>query len=596
MRGSSIAPPRPTRWLAPALAVAAWAAVAVSSAAATTVAEITQPRKSEVRVVGFELSKGAEVSVEAVGLQPHRRSDFTAYAWILDSGTRRPVWEMDEADAKRVDGDRFQRRVVGTVPLSPGRYELYYFAGDYTWSGRSGSGDWNLMDGIARALHDDKDDDEIGNYRVQRHLDGCFARVSSEDLSAGDFTHFEPTGELPGALFSWTRMGDSQRAEKGLRLDKPMSLRVYALLEHGRRDRHPADAAYILDARTRKRVWESDLWNTRRAGGAQKNRRCDEEVALPRGEYLLCYGTDDSHSYPKFNANPPHDPLNWGVTLLPGKGFEAGAFHAFDPVTPDVAVQFTRMGDSESAEQAFRLQRDADLRILAVGEYSDGADEFADYGWIVDAATGKAVWEMTERNTAHAGGAQKNRMFDGIVHLPAGEYIAYYVTDDSHSYDEWNSAAPIQGEDWGLTIFAPQGAPATALQKIESRDLKSAADVVVEMVRVRDDERRREPFRIDKPTRVRVYALGEGRDGEMFDYGWIEDDQSGEVVWEMDYDRTRPAGGAQKNRLIDETVTLPPGSYVAHYVSDDSHSFGDWNADRPRDPNHWGLTLKVATK
>ena len=93
---------------------------------------------------------------------------------------------------------------------------------------------------------------------------------------------------------------------------------------------------------------------------------------------------------------------------------------------------------------------------------------------------------------------------------------------------------------------------------------------------------------------VRIYALGEGRDGRMFDYGWITSGESRRRVWEMRYDDTERAGGDPKNRLFDGTVHLDKGSYIVHYISDDSHSAGDWNASAPPDGAHWGITVLSA--
>jgi hypothetical protein len=88
-----------------------------------------------------------------------------------------------------------------------------------------------------------------------------------------------------------------------------------------------------------------------------------------------------------------------------------------------------------------------------------------------------------------------------------------------------------------------------------------------------------------------LYALGEGTDGSMYDYGWIEDSNSGRVVWDMSYRRTRYAGGARKNRLIDDTISLPKGEYEVFYESDDSHSFNDWNDTPPWDLMNWGISV-----
>ena len=51
------------------------------------------------------------------------------------------------------------------------------------------------------------------------------------------------------------------------------------------------------------------------------------------------------------------------------------------------------------------------------------------------------------------------------------------------------------------------------------------------------------------------------------------------------------AGGDAKNRYARRTMTLPPGRYVLHFQTDDSHSFMKWNAKPPHEPHMWGVTL-----
>src|SRR5262249_29206950 len=98
-------------------------------------------------------------------------------------------------------------------------------------------------------------------------------------------------------------------------------------------------------------------------------------------------------------------------------------------------------------------------------------------------------------------------------------------------------------------------------------------------------------FRLDRDTDIRIYALGESSGRNMVDYGWIEDAKSGRTVWEMTYRTTEPAGGAAENRKVHGTTRLPAGGYILRYESDGSHSFGDWNADPPDDPEAWGITI-----
>jgi len=60
----------------------------------------------------------------------------------------------------------------------------------------------------------------------------------------------------------------------------------------------------------------------------------------------------------------------------------------------------------------------------------------------------------------------------------------------------------------------------------------------------------------------------------------IEDVIAAARLWRMRYDDTENAGGAAKNRQVTEMLRLRAGTYVVHYRTDDSHSYGDWNDDR----------------
>jgi hypothetical protein len=43
--------------------------------------------------------------------------------------------------------------------------------------------------------------------------------------------------------------------------------------------------------------------------------------------------------------------------------------------------------------------------------------------------------------------------------------------------------------------------------------------------------------------------------------------------------------------MVNTTIILDRGNYRLRFKSDDSHSFGDWNADPPDDQQYWGITL-----
>ena len=99
-------------------------------------------------------------------------------------------------------------------------------------------------------------------------------------------------------------------------------------------------------------------------------------------------------------------------------------------------------------------------------------------------------------------------------------------------------------------------------------------------------------------TSILVYCLGEGRSeyrGEpmmaMFDFGYIENTDSNKKIWRMNFTSSRYGGGAEKNRVQIDIVTLEAGHYRIGYKSDDSHAYGDWNSTPPDFPEDWGLFL-----
>jgi hypothetical protein len=196
---------------------------------------------------------------------------------------------------------------------------------------------------------------------------------------------------------------------------------------------------------------------------------------------------------------------------------------------------------------------------------------------------------MKYGDTETAGGATKNRMVDEVVSLEAGNYIAYYMTDGSHSWDDWNSSPPSHEDAWGLTLFAADGNVDSGV--IGEYNPASDPAIVAQLVHIRDDANRSAEFTLEEEAEVRIYALGEGDGGEMYDFAWIEDAKTGQDIWEMTYQITDHAGGARKNRKFDGTVSLKAGNYLLRYRTDGSHSFEEWNTTPPNDPFSYGVTL-----
>ena len=557
---------------------------------------------------GFELPRKAQIAVDAVGVRERWGNDFMAYAWILDSKTRKVVWSQEDARSSREGSQRYARRTHDTVDLEAGRYEMYAWAGlnqqDGKWSWNTGHGGVHVVTlrdlGNLADLADWHDGDDHSR-RYEAAVRDCFIELSASNLSQADVKTFEPKGEFPGAVYHANRLGNGAYLQTALQIDKPMDLRFYGVCEWPRDWDEPADGAFLFNADTFERVWEPSRRKSDFAGGAEKNRSIDEEVHLDAGRYVLCVGTDDSHSYDEFNAAPPGDPQAWGLAVFPGKNFEAAAFHTDDKWSRgEPVVDLTRARDNDVLERTFKVDKEGDVLVYALGEWDDSNDDFADRGWITRTGSRDVVWEMTGRDTRQAGGAQKNRQFQGLVHLPAGDYVAHYETDDSHSYERWNSGAPWDRDAWGLALYPGRGMTAKNFQAGSlvrgddgdpSARNEKPADALVSITRVRDGEHERDTFTLAQQGRVHVYAVGEGVDGDMADYAWIEAKKSGDVVWEMTWRNTKYAGGARKNRQFDGNVLLDAGTYEVHYVTDGSHSYGDWNDRRPNDPGAWGVTV-----
>jgi len=562
---------------------------------AQTLVDIHDLTPREHRTAGFVLATAQELRIAAVGADPRperreRRDKDTwqdddiatwpAAAWIVDARTRQVVWDLRAAETDRESNGL--RRFAGTVRLPAGVYEAHYASYAAAWTSIDGMSVVEGLRQLAGRIRYGGPYIEDGSYK-QFSL-----TVAGIGRAAGDSTIDLATKQFTATAIARIAPEPGATARYGFALARPTDVEVYAIGEI-RRDAG-FDYGWIMNADTRARVWEMDYANTEPAGGAAKNRMTRESLRLPAGRYVAYFVSDDSHDPDEWNNVPAFDPAFWGLTLrVADATARAGVKpYAYEPVPAgQTLVSLTGIGDGASRSAGFTLRRPMDVRVYAMGEGVNG--EMVDYAWIVDAANHRRVWTMRFEDTGPAGGAAKNRLFDGTVHLEAGSYMVHYASDDSHSAAEWNAAPPAEERYWGVSVFPASGRLDSALVAPFQRG--PSGTVLAALVEMRDDERAHAPFRLERETTLRVYALGEGVNGDMVDYGWIEDAGTGRVVWEMTYEATEPAGGARKNRVYEGTVKLPAGAYVLHYKSDGSHSFDDWNDDEPDDPESWGITV-----
>jgi hypothetical protein len=606
-----------TRTLGRAAAIAAIAAGAsaahtvTAAAQGPAVVDIRDLSSHELRVEGFVLGEAQDVTIEAVGADGRFRAPgkwrtwgknedrdrdrdededsdrghtaeldyWRGDAWILDARTRRVVWELAEARAER--GRDGLRSFTGTVRLPAGTYEVYFSSYTVPFMGQ-GVFDWisgKDKDDEKRRYDDDGFSEEFKlTVRASgaRRLDRGDIQRAREEFSRG-------------AVVSLTGVGQESSKKIGFEVTRPTEVEIYALGEA--RDEAAFDYGWIINTETRQRVWALDYDRSDPAGGADKNRVARVTRTLQPGKYAAFYVTDDSHDPGDWNAGPPHDPAFWGLTVRvtnPRDREDVRTFPYSNLPPGNAIVALTGVRDGESREKGFTLNRPMDVRVYALGEGRDG--RMFDYGWITNESTHRKVWSMDFDLTEHAGGDQKNRLVDDVIHLEPGSYMVHYLTDDSHSYEDWNAAAPIDGEMWGISLYPAKGGSVDA-GTVSAFVERPDPDVIAKITKVRDDEDERAKFTLDRDADVRIFAVGEGVDGEMFDFAWIEDARTGRTVWEMTYRSTRHAGGARKNRLFDDVVALRAGDYILHYETDGSHSFGSWNDAPPDEPTAWGVTI-----
>jgi len=386
------------------------------------------PYRSSSDRFGFELESRTDFEVLAIGEMD--RDGRYDYGWIQDIESGSRVWEMDYYDSAHAGGADKNRIHEDIFTLEAGRYVAYFVADD---------------------SHDPDEWNSVPPFDTAFWGLTLWALENEDGRADGKITTFEyepVSSELTFA--SLTHMRDDEMESEGFSLASPMSVNIYALGEGT--DGNMVDYAWIIDNDTRQRIWTMDFRGSEHAGGSYKNRLSAQQLHLDSGNYRVYYRTDGSHSYGDWNDSPPADEAYWGVSLSATNESDlefVGPLQRLDKRS--LIAQLVEVGDDEREREYFELEKSAEVRIIALGEGDSG--EMYDTAWIENRDNGRTVWEMTYRNSEHAGGARKNRMFSGVIQLPAGEYVVRYASDGSHSYEDWNSDAPDSPEMWGVTLL-----------------------------------------------------------------------------------------------------------------------------------------------
>lgn len=534
---------------------------------------------AEVTARAFEMDADGTVLIDAVGsLETEEGREMAAYGWVVRTDSREAVWVQDPAGS---EVDRTMVTTTDSVRLEAGAYEVYFTTFGATENSRGGRGTLGL--------------------RTHWSNDAKYWRfVLSPTADVAREVRFRNEGWDEGALWSSGTVGNRTRETSRLRVSSPSEVRVYAAAELCVRD---CDVARIVPLGEETPVWEMTRDNTRPGGGMERNRIFDDTINLDTGLYEVSFETDRTHAARAWRANPPFDPLAWGIRLFPVSGEVA----EFDPwLGPQPVVSFTEVGNDADLEAVLEVSETGRLVVVSTGEVGSG-DTVYDYAWI-ERESGERVWEMTVDATESAGGDRNNRVETAFVTLEPGVYSLRYVSDESHAFGDWRRREPTVPSRWGVTAFPLEAVDAGRFSVVSegSREepvveeadetgdslgeIPAVETALFAATRMGNDETREGEFVLDSKTRVRVIALGEISDGGRYDYGWIDSDD-GSRIWEMTRRNTRAAGGNSINRMYDGILELEPGRYQVGFKTDFSHAFGDFGGGDPASPSAWGIRV-----
>jgi hypothetical protein len=566
--------PEPMRILKSLFCALLLCAATIPAVSQITLSDVPPGR---VAIAAFKLDQAGKVKISGTaGIFMKDWQAIAYYGWILNAETREVVWRMGDRLLKE-DFDLGEIDVSDEVSLPGGTYEFYFTAAS---AQRNNEEAWtsNVRNNIQYIFGSSNKWDR--GIQEQMTL-----TVSGQNVTAVNFRDVF-RAKTADAIISIQRPDHNSNTKLGFSLSAETTIKIYAIGEAHKDEIF--DFAWIYDLDKGKRVWEMTYQTAEFAGGADKNILVDAKIKLPAGNYLVTYVTDDSHGYNSWNMMPPDDPQFSGITLWADAADKKNVipFKAPEQLKPVVGI--TKVGDDDFITKGISVKSAVDVRVLCLGEES--SSEMADGGWIINAATREVVWDFNRQHTKHAGGAKKNRLFDGTIRLEKGDYIVYYASDDSHSYGRWNSGPPYEQDYWGITVWTTKKEDLVKIASFNPSQYKTES-TVAEILRVRDDEDRFESFTLTRDTRLRIIALGEGSDGDMDDFGWIENTATGRTVWDMTYRSTTHGGGAGKNRLFNDIIILPKGQYKVYYRTDGSHSYRDWNASPPHDQEKYGISI-----
>jgi len=384
------------------------------------IAAFVRLKDDENKQKRFYLKEESQINIYSLG--EGRGSEKYDYGWIYNLDSHEKVWPNEKTDFNHAGGGSKNHQAFQTITLPRGNYQINYVTDDsHSWER------WNTLP---------PDDPQSWGILV-------WADKDDRTHIAEGRTNNKPAIEL-------TQAKNDAYLAQGFELTKDMDLSVLCIGEY---DEHVYDGGKIVDADTREVKWEFKGHKAKHAGGADKNKMINRDIHLKKGHYILYYSTDNSHAYGSWNDAPPFAPELYGISIWTKNQrdskyitpYNAGSYQEKMVITGITAV-----GDHEHKTQTFTIEKSGEYRVYAIGEGDE--DEMFDTGWIKNMDSGQIIWEFTYRKSTHAGGASKNRMFNGNIYLQKGTYKLYYKTDGSHAFNDWNETPPRDKENYGIQI------------------------------------------------------------------------------------------------------------------------------------------------
>lgn len=359
-------------------------------------------------------------------------------------------------------------------------------------------------------------------------------------------------------LIALEKIGDSREIKSNFNLNQTTE---FVLFASGEQADSLRDYAWL--EKDGKTIWQMNPEKARYAGGAIKNRIQIVTLKLTPGNYSLCYRSDDSHSFEKWNRLPPNLPELWGAQIYKiSSGEKVWLEDHLQEIKPPYKLSSNNISDIflDENESVWIATLGGGLNKVHLNSYSDSS---------------KVAHEPTSPNP----------VFASYSYLSGSDRPAFRQNEQDkkemvfHEYRTY--------PDSFVTTYDKR-----LLENI--RRLKTRENTIAEILKAGNNLKLEQNFLLTEKTQVLIISMGEVSGRQPNDFGFLSED--GKIIWQQTFKNSRYAGGGVKNRISVALKTLKPGSYSTGYRSDHNHSYKNWNRRPPENSDLWGIQILAINK